>query len=236
MADHIDTQNDLNTDSVHPSFPVADGLNNIYVRILQTNSIHHMAMVTCQYRGENLVPMDLVACWLLPASFKKIWTLFSVQLMDHFCLCNLELKATAYQFYQLIHRMTTPIGQTKIVNVYHEFCSLEVLKKLRWAEYGHKAEDPHNPPAGSLSLYCPTCPQPGINLPTDWKDDPNWLLQYASNKILFLTCHQCSTVYKCMFVTNGNFKADHVWQKYNNNIWLMDRSGMAPNKDDYHTF
>ncbi|PPQ94118.1 hypothetical protein CVT25_010256 [Psilocybe cyanescens] len=172
--------------------------------------------------------MDLVACRLLPASFKKIRTLFSVQLMDHFRLCNLELKATAYQFYQLIRRMTTPIGRTEIVNRW--------LKKLRWAGYGHKAEDPCNPPAGSLSLYCPTCPQPGINLPTDWKDDPNRLVQYTSHKILFLTCYQYSTVYKRMFVTDGNFKADHVWQKYNNDIWLMDGSGMAPNKDDYLTF
>ncbi|PPQ88237.1 LOW QUALITY PROTEIN: hypothetical protein CVT25_005288 [Psilocybe cyanescens] len=163
-AGHKCTSTEPSYGNVHPSFPVSDGLNNTYVRILHTNSIHHMAMVTCQCQGENSVLMDLVACQLLPASFKKIWTLFSVQLMDHFRLCNLELKATAYQFYQLICRMTTPIDQTKIVNVYHEFCHISQLwrwlKKLRWAGYGHKAEDPHNPPAGSLSLYCPTCPQP----------------------------------------------------------------------------
>jgi hypothetical protein len=25
---------------------------------------------------------------------------------------------------------------------------------------------------GSLAMFCPTCPQPGINLPEDWEEDP----------------------------------------------------------------
>lgn len=25
---------------------------------------------------------------------------------------------------------------------------------------------------GKLASFCPTCPQPGINLPEDWKDEP----------------------------------------------------------------
>jgi hypothetical protein len=25
---------------------------------------------------------------------------------------------------------------------------------------------------GSLAMFCPTCPQPGINLPENWKEDP----------------------------------------------------------------
>ncbi|PPQ94148.1 hypothetical protein CVT25_008016 [Psilocybe cyanescens] len=218
----VSYQHANDTQSTQPSAPVADGLNNTYVQILHTNGIHHMAMVTCYCRGEHSVLMDLVACQLLPASFTKIRTLFSVQLMDHFRLCNLELKASAYQFYQLIRRMTTPIGWTKIVSVYHEFrCMSQLwrwLKKLRWAGYGHKAEDPKDPPYATLSLYCPTCPQPGINLPTNWKDDPN------------------RTVYKHIFVADRNFKADHVRQKCNDDIWLIDRAGMALNSNDYQQF
>ena len=30
-------------------------------------------------------------------------------------------------------------------------------------------------PLGSLTLFCPSCPQPGINLPPDWKDLPSWV-------------------------------------------------------------
>jgi hypothetical protein len=28
---------------------------------------------------------------------------------------------------------------------------------------------------GSLTIFCPSCPQPEINLPTDWRSYPGWL-------------------------------------------------------------
>ena len=85
-----------------PIWPGVDALNNTYVCIVHTNGIHHLAMVTCHWHGEHNVALDLVASQLLPASFTKIHTLFTTLLMDYFWLCNLELKALAYQFYQLI--------------------------------------------------------------------------------------------------------------------------------------
>jgi KDZ transposase family protein len=159
------------------SRPTSDGLNNSYVRVLHTNGIHHIAMVTCSCQGHDKIPLDLVACRLLPASFIRIRTIFTSQLMDHFRLCNLELKASAYQFYQLIQRLTLPIGQSELVNLYHEFRRMSRLwrwmKKLKWAGYGHNKKDHLNPAAGSLAIFCPTCPQPGLNLPEDWKQDLN---------------------------------------------------------------
>jgi hypothetical protein len=37
---------------------------------------------------------------------------------------------------------------------------------------------------GSLALFCPACPQPGINLPTNWQDDS---LKYVINKYLIVS-------------------------------------------------
>ena len=34
---------------------------------------------------------------------------------------------------------------------------------------GHNVEKPVTP--GDLAIFCPTCPQPGVNLPSDWKND-----------------------------------------------------------------
>lgn len=39
-----------------------------------------------------------------------------------------------------------------------------------------------------------------------------------------------------MFVADGNFKADHVKQKNNNDVWLMDGGGMVPNQKEYSNF
>ena len=69
------------------------------------------------------------------------------------------------------------MGQSEMVNLYHEFRRMSRLwrwmKKLKWAGYGHNKQDYLNPPAGSLSIFCPTCPQPALNLPEDWKQDKN---------------------------------------------------------------
>jgi len=45
--------------------------------------------------------------------------------------------------------------------------------------------------AGSLSIFCPSCPQPGVNLPPNWKDLPNWVTRRT-------------------ITVDGNFHADHI--------------------------
>jgi hypothetical protein len=44
---------------------------------------------------------------------------------------------------------------------------------------------------GSLAIFCPSCPQPGVNLPQDWKDLPNWITRRT-------------------ITVDGNFHADHI--------------------------
>ena len=44
------------------SIPAGDIFNNFYVRIVHTNGIHHMAMVTCQCCGDDQLPLDLITC------------------------------------------------------------------------------------------------------------------------------------------------------------------------------
>jgi len=61
---------------------------------------------------------------------------------------------------------------------------LQVSK--RFGEIYGKSSDP-----GSLSIFCPACPQPGINLPSNWKDLPNWVTRRT-------------------ITVDGNFHADHI--------------------------
>src|SRR6266403_2353650 len=35
------------------------------------------------------------------------------------------------------------------------------LKTMKWHGFGHRSD---NPNAGDLALFCPACPQPGINI------------------------------------------------------------------------
>jgi len=45
------------------------------------------------------------------------------------------------------------------------------LQLLMQHGFGH--EDGTTPSNGDLAIFCPACPQPGINLPVKWEEDPN---------------------------------------------------------------
>jgi hypothetical protein len=44
---------------------------------------------------------------------------------------------------------------------------------------------------GDLTIFCPSCPQPGINLPPNWQSLPNWITRRT-------------------IAVDGNFHADHI--------------------------
>lgn len=146
-----------------------------YHRVVHTNGIHHIGMVNCQCHGEDVLPLDLFAVQLLPASLKRIKTLFTAQVLDMFRLSNLELKASAYQFYQLLRRLTQPMAPAEVVNLYREFRRMSRIwrwmKKLKWAGYAGSSKSVEDVKPGELTIYCPACPQPGINIPDNWRDD-----------------------------------------------------------------
>lgn len=206
--------------------PTTDALQNAYMRVVHTNGLHHLAVVGCPCQAEGsdgILAYDLMASRLFPASFHRIRTLFTCQMLDYFRLCNLELKASAYQFNQLLRRITMPMAPSQVANIYHEFRRMtriwRWLKRLKWNGFCHNARDPMEVKGGELAIYCPACPQPGINIPDGWKEDINKFL------------------YRRVFVADGNFKADHVRQERTKvDHWLSEGGGMDPRFEDYDTF
>ncbi len=156
--------------------PKKDAFDNHYVRIAHTNGVHHLGVVTCTCRGLDDLPADLMFSRLVPSSFTIIRTLFTTMALDTFRLANLEMKASAYSYYKFIHRLTSKTT-SNVPDLYPDLRKLSRawrwMKKLKWAGFGHKTADPTTPAAGELSIFCPACPQPDINLPEDWKTDPN---------------------------------------------------------------
>lgn len=61
---------------------------------------------------------------------------------------------------------------------------LQVLK--RFGEVYNESSGP-----GSLTIFCPSCPQPGINLPPEWIHYPNWVTRRT-------------------ITVDGNFHADRI--------------------------
>ena len=147
-----------------------------YVRLVHTNGIHNIAMVSCSCQGDDHLPNDLLAARLLPASFERIRTIFTAQLLDYFRLSNLEVKCSAFQFYHLLQRLTNPSDPAIVVDLYREFRRMSRIwrwmKRLKWAGYGNNNKMASDVQPGELSVFCPACPQPTVNIPENWKEDP----------------------------------------------------------------
>ena len=81
------------------------------------------------------------------------------------------------------------------------------MRKLQVSKRFGQVYDFSSPP-GSLTIFCPSCPQPGINLPPDWKDLPNWVTRRT-------------------ITVDGNFHADHIKMR------RQDLDVMLTNGDGY---
>ena len=171
-----------------PSFSSSLPSISTYIRVVHCNGIHTLAMVNCDCRGPDQVPEDLLAARLMPTSFQRVRTVFTVSLLDQFRLSNLELKASAYQFYHLLRRLTSPMDPAGVVDLYREFRRMSRLwrwmKRLKWAGRGSNQKPASEVKAGELVIFCPACPQPGINIPDNWKDDPN---RHVTYRTLFIS-------------------------------------------------
>ena len=94
-----------------------------------------------------------------------VQTIFMLDVLNYFCLSNLELKATAYQFYHLLQRITNPLELASVVNLYREFRRMTQIwrwmKRMKWAGYGMKKAPVSEVTPSQLSVFCLACPQPG---------------------------------------------------------------------------
>ena len=71
---------------------------------------------------------------------------------------------------------------------------------------GH--EPKAEPQPGRLAIFCPACPQPGINLPQGWEKDPKRYWVYTSSGIAVLIVFRW--LYTRSIVIDGNFSAEHL--------------------------
>jgi hypothetical protein len=45
------------------------------------------------------------------------------------------------------------------------------LKIRKWFGFGHETHKAPNP--GECAIFCPACPQPGVNIPMNYQNDSN---------------------------------------------------------------
>ena len=154
--------------------------------VVDTSGIHEIRVRFCRCTPLSLNPLrnQLINMALYPSSTERTRTVFTFRLLHHFDLTNLEGKTSAWQYYTTLRRLTSNVFPDKAVDRYREL--MRALRQWRDLTSRRRAGLPLDGTVqlkpGGLALFCPACPQPGVNLPENWRDDPQ---QYVSS----LYCH-----------------------------------------------
>jgi hypothetical protein len=168
-----------------------DAWGNRLVVVVDISGVHTIGVRRCQCPSAPSPDIQFLDMGMFPASFTNPKAAFTFAVLDGFLIDNLECKTSAMNYFSKIRRVTsnafpgtvpvclapTPHDLRLIIlkNRYREFMRVtrqwRDLKSRKWHGFGHETN--REPGKGELALFCPTCPQPGVNLPENWKEDPN---------------------------------------------------------------
>ncbi|KAH9015408.1 hypothetical protein EDB85DRAFT_1875870 [Lactarius pseudohatsudake] len=196
ISDTLFDHPDIPLDSVDgfPDQTQREPSGNRMLTIVDRSGIFKMEAVFCVCSEKDNQDEQLLQSGLFPATFKQIRSLFTFSVLDDFLNDNLECKTTAQQYYSKLQSLTSRMFPSLVPNMYKQLLRTSRqwrdLKSRMEQGLGHQSEE--TAPDGSMAIFCPACPQPGINLPNDWKT------RYEPNELIRT------------FIMDGNFSAEHM--------------------------
>ncbi|KAG1882239.1 hypothetical protein F4604DRAFT_1921982 [Suillus subluteus] len=218
-----DTDDDIDHDYPEGPFipPVRDP-DQPAITVVDKSGVHSLSICYCHCPSALSQDMQLFQAGLFPASFTRPKTAFTFAVLDDFLLDNLECGTSAMNYYSKIRRLTSSIFPLMVPDRYRELMRAarqwRQCKLYKWHGFAHKDDQPKD---NDLALFCPACPQPGINLDLSTgtvaqsDDTPSWLM----------------TRY---LVMDGNFKAEHMHPvNPSDEVSLMDGLGFMVSDKRY---
>ncbi|KAG9218105.1 hypothetical protein CCMSSC00406_0010126 [Pleurotus cornucopiae] len=147
--------------------------------VLHVNGIHVLTIRFCacdEVHGHGSPRQQLLRRRWFPATFEQPQTSAMFRLLEHFHMQTLQGKVTIYDYYSALQKLTDNTGLERIPIRYKEFVRMKReyahLKSLKRAGRGHDTTGVAGTKNGELTVRCPACPSPGINLPKDWQFAP----------------------------------------------------------------
>ncbi|TFK57807.1 hypothetical protein BDN72DRAFT_907475 [Pluteus cervinus] len=144
--------------------------------VIHTNGIHEVSVKFCGCFGCHEPHIQLLQYGWFPATTHKPQTAASLAVLKQFQIHSFESKCSAMEFYQALSRLTDNIGIRPIRDRYRAFLVMireyRHIKSLKRAGRGSDQWGIEGTKLGECAVLCPACPQPGRNLPVDWKTRP----------------------------------------------------------------
>ncbi|KAH9033011.1 hypothetical protein EDB85DRAFT_1864729 [Lactarius pseudohatsudake] len=205
ISDTLFDHPDIPLDSVDgfPDQTQREPSGNRVLTIVDRSGIFEMEAVFCVCSEMDNQDEQLLQSGLFPATFKQFRSLFTFSVLDDFLNDNLECKTTAQQYYSKLQSLTSRMFPSLVPNMYKQLLRTSRqwrdLKSRMEQGLGHQSEE--TAPDGSMAIFCPACPQPGINLPNDWKTRYEPYVS-APDEVLNELIRT--------FIMDGNFSAEHM--------------------------
>ncbi|KAF8430555.1 hypothetical protein L210DRAFT_3614647 [Boletus edulis BED1] len=186
--------------------------NDPCITIVDVTGVHFITVNYCSCLGSPPAHLQLLRQKLFPATIKSPRTCFTFGVLDDFIRDNLECGTSVMNYYSKIRRITSNVFPDAVPN---RVTTVAHLEDEEMGGVGHRA---CTPVPGELALFCPTCPQPGINADPSPNDLADWK-------------------YTQTFIMDGNFKAEHLHEKRSDNqVWLMDGQGFMVTRPEYKEY
>ncbi|KDQ52095.1 hypothetical protein JAAARDRAFT_139298, partial [Jaapia argillacea MUCL 33604] len=168
--------------------------------IVDVSGVHEITVNFCACGDRASDSVQLLDMGLYLASVVRPRTAFTFQVLDDFTRHNLECKTNTHKYYETIRRATRPAFPWTVPDRHREMMRCvrqwQHLKTLKWSGFGYG--EFHEPRPGELGLFCPACPQVGVNLPDGWEKD--------AERMPWLFARQLNM--------DRNFKAEQTKRKY----------------------
>ncbi|KAG2144236.1 hypothetical protein DEU56DRAFT_937900 [Suillus clintonianus] len=153
--------------------------------LIDTNGIHELGLDFCGCETSNSHVRQLLRHGWFPSTATDPRTAATFRLLRHFQILSFESKASAYEFYHSLVRLTDNSGLTKPKDRYNAFLRMvrewRHLKMLKRFGRGHEPSGVKGTSQGECVVVCPACPQPGKNLVD------GWALATKANRWLYAT-------------------------------------------------
>lgn len=152
----------------------ADSKGQPLLIIVHSSGVHQLPVRPCSCPDAEPFHLQLLNLGMYPASQARPKTVFTFGVLDEFLMENRECKVSAMSFYSKLKRMTSNVSLHAVPDRYREFTrcvrqwrDLEARRRQGYA-HGREAETACK---GTGPLFCPACPQEGINISEKWKDE-----------------------------------------------------------------
>lgn len=204
---------------------------------------------------------DLLDLRLFSSSFTDPRTVFTFNVLRDYRHSNLEMHVSAHQYFQKLRRVTNSAFPHLVPNRYQELRRVSRqwrnLAYRRWHGYGMRATELSSsgdlsatvpdgnqsstqqsvvliePGAGDLALFCAACPQPNINLPSDWLKRYSLWATVFKLEMLHPNIDFSEEIIREL-VVDGNFTADHLIQRLAlEDVFLMEGQAMMTAREPY---